>query len=359
MEKSLLILSAVLSACATASAQQPQASPTPNEVIPLPQTTQKSGSLGQSGVAQSPGLAEADRLSREVVQLYQAGKLDEALPPAERALKLREAVLGAYDPLVARALSNLAGVLDALGRTDEARAAYERALPIFEFKLGTDDPLTNQTREDLAGLDFKKHDYISARDLLERALTSREKTLGADHKLVARTLVDLGFVYLVTGDWRKRDATFRRLLDLQARVPEQLPDNVKELFTDYVCTGATQPSASNEQKEIFGLIQQLEYARRHSGQNVVSGGVLNGKAISRSQPDYPITARQARAQGAVLVRVLVDDAGKVVEATPVCGPSLLKDAAASAARRWRFSPTLLNGVPVKVTGTITFNFTLQ
>ncbi len=37
---------------------------------------------------------------------------------------------------------------------------------------------------------------------------------------------------------------------------------------------------------------------------------------------------------------------------------MLKDAAVAAARGWRLSPTLLQCVPVKVIGTITFNFTL-
>jgi tetratricopeptide (TPR) repeat protein len=38
---------------------------------------------------------------------------------------------------------------------------------------------------------------------------------------------------------------------------------------------------------------------------------------------------------------------------------LLKDAAVAAARGWTFTPTTLQGVPVKVIGTITFNFLLD
>jgi protein TonB len=37
----------------------------------------------------------------------------------------------------------------------------------------------------------------------------------------------------------------------------------------------------------------------------------------------------------------------------------LQQAAVSAVRNWRFSPTMLSGQPVKVTGTVTVNFTLQ
>ncbi|MBC7911623.1 MAG: energy transducer TonB [Pyrinomonadaceae bacterium] len=92
---------------------------------------------------------------------------------------------------------------------------------------------------------------------------------------------------------------------------------------------------------------------------VISGGVLTGKAVSKPQPAYPPIAKSARAQGTVTVQILVDESGKVVSASAVSGHPLLRAAAVQAAYRARFSPTLLSGQPVKVSGTITYNFTLQ
>jgi len=92
---------------------------------------------------------------------------------------------------------------------------------------------------------------------------------------------------------------------------------------------------------------------------VVSGGVLNGKAISKPQPAYPPIAKAARASGTVTVQILVDESGRVVSASAVSGHPLLQQAAVSAARNARFSPTLLSGQPVKVSGVITYNFVLQ
>lgn len=91
----------------------------------------------------------------------------------------------------------------------------------------------------------------------------------------------------------------------------------------------------------------------------VSGGVLNGKAISKPQPAYPAIAKAARASGTVVVQVLVDEQGRVVSAHAVSGHPLLQQSAVSAARQARFSPTLLSGQPVKVSGVITYNFVLQ
>ncbi|HEX5833259.1 MAG TPA: TonB family protein [Pyrinomonadaceae bacterium] len=91
----------------------------------------------------------------------------------------------------------------------------------------------------------------------------------------------------------------------------------------------------------------------------ISGGVLNGKAISLPKPQYPPIARAARASGTVVVQVLIDENGNVVSAKAVSGHPLLQAVATQAARQARFSPTKLSGQPVKVTGVIQYNFVAQ
>lgn len=90
----------------------------------------------------------------------------------------------------------------------------------------------------------------------------------------------------------------------------------------------------------------------------VSGGVLNGKAISLPMPLYPEAARNARAYGMVSVEVTIDESGRVIAARAVSGHALLHGPAVAAARRARFAPTKLSGQPVKVTGIINYNFNL-
>jgi protein TonB len=91
----------------------------------------------------------------------------------------------------------------------------------------------------------------------------------------------------------------------------------------------------------------------------ISGGVLNGKAISLPKPAYPPIARQAHAAGTVVVQVTIDENGNVISASAVSGHPLLRAVAVAAARGARFSPTKLSGQPVKVTGVITYNFVAQ
>jgi TonB family protein len=90
----------------------------------------------------------------------------------------------------------------------------------------------------------------------------------------------------------------------------------------------------------------------------VSGGVLNGTALSLPPPVYPEGAKRSRTSGVVTVDVILDETGKVVSATASSGPTMLRDAAVQAALKARFSPTKLSGQPVKVSGVINYKFAL-
>lgn len=88
----------------------------------------------------------------------------------------------------------------------------------------------------------------------------------------------------------------------------------------------------------------------------ISGGVLNGKAVSLPKPAYPSVAKAGRTSGQVSVQVTIDESGKVIAAKAVSGNPLLQASAVAAANRSKFTPTQLSGQPVKVTGVIVYSF---
>jgi TonB family protein len=88
----------------------------------------------------------------------------------------------------------------------------------------------------------------------------------------------------------------------------------------------------------------------------INGGLLNGKAVNMPLPEYPAIARQANASGSVTVEVTVDEGGNVISAEAVSGHPLLRAAAVNAARQAKLPPTKLSGQPVKVSGTLVYNF---
>ena len=96
-----------------------------------------------------------------------------------------------------------------------------------------------------------------------------------------------------------------------------------------------------------------------SSGTTVEGGVLNGKALSLPKPAYPPIARAAHASGTVVVQVLIDEEGNVAAAQALSGHPLLQAVSVAAARQAKFSPTMLEGEPVKVAGVIQYNFVAQ
>ena len=86
--------------------------------------------------------------------------------------------------------------------------------------------------------------------------------------------------------------------------------------------------------------------------------VMEGNLIHRVQPEYPQLARQARIQGAVVLRAVISAEGRIENLQVISGHPLLVPAAIDAVRQWRYRPYLLNDQPVEVETQITVNFTL-
>jgi protein TonB len=99
--------------------------------------------------------------------------------------------------------------------------------------------------------------------------------------------------------------------------------------------------------------------KQNPGTISLSTGVITSKVIDKPAPPYPQIARAAGISGPVAVQILVDEQGHVVSAKATSGNPLLQTAAVQAAYRARFTPTTLSGQPVKVTGSITYNFVLR
>src|SRR5262245_16156182 len=131
-------------------------------------------------------LQEARRLGAESYRLHRAGRYDEAFPPAERALEIREKELGPEHLDVARSLNNLANLNRVKGDHAKAEALYQRALAIREKTLGAEHPDVAASLNGFANLRHDKADYTKAEALYQRALAIREKALGPEHPEVAQ-----------------------------------------------------------------------------------------------------------------------------------------------------------------------------
>jgi protein TonB len=88
-------------------------------------------------------------------------------------------------------------------------------------------------------------------------------------------------------------------------------------------------------------------------------GIRGPQKIVNVSPIYPPLARSAKIQGVVIIEAAIDVEGAVVSARVLRPMPLLEEAALEAVRQWKFTPALLNGVPVPVIMSVTVNFALK
>jgi periplasmic protein TonB len=91
----------------------------------------------------------------------------------------------------------------------------------------------------------------------------------------------------------------------------------------------------------------------------VGGAIRAPQKVNDALPIYPPLAQSARVQGIVIIEATIGADGQVVNARVLRSVPLLDQAAVDAVRQWRYTPTLLNGVPVPVIMTVTVTFTLR
>jgi TonB family protein len=83
-------------------------------------------------------------------------------------------------------------------------------------------------------------------------------------------------------------------------------------------------------------------------QTALPASVLRrGALIYHVDPVYPELAKEQNVQGTVELQVTIGVTGAVRSVIAVSGPGLLVEAARSAVRRWRYTPSLLDGKPVE------------
>lgn len=95
--------------------------------------------------------------------------------------------------------------------------------------------------------------------------------------------------------------------------------------------------------------------------SMISASDLDSRMIAGGPPSYPLESRRKREQGVVELLLIVGIDGRVetISVSRSSGFERLDKAALGAVRKWRWSPTLRDGVATKVRGTVEIPFVLQ
>ncbi len=107
---------------------------------------------------------------------------------------------------------------------------------------------------------------------------------------------------------------------------------------------------------VFSLGAKDEAQNAETEKEFPNNKIVNGKAVLLVKPDYPSAARAVRAAGTVNIQITINELGYVISSKAISGHPLLRAAAINAAKESKFSPTIFNGIPAKVTGIVVYNF---
>jgi tetratricopeptide (TPR) repeat protein len=163
-------------------------------------------------------LHEARKQFEQALNLRAARKYGEALPFAERALEIRERLLGTEHHDVTAAIAGLAGIYTDKGEYVKAEPLYRRALDIREKALGKDHPDTAESLYELARLYYRQgKKYVEAESLLKRALDIREKALGTYHPSTAASLTHLAELYREQEKYVEAESLLKRALNINEK----------------------------------------------------------------------------------------------------------------------------------------------
>jgi CHAT domain-containing protein len=136
-------------------------------------------------------LADSDRLTSQARTLRQMGEAGKGIPLANRALEIRQRLLGHEHSQVASSLNDLGGLYSSMRQDAQAESFYRQALEIRRKILGDDHPETALCLQSLAFIDENQGEIAKAEGLYLEALEIRRKTLGERHNATAQSFDSL------------------------------------------------------------------------------------------------------------------------------------------------------------------------
>ena len=301
----------------------------------------------------SPELKEASALTESALKLFSEQKYDEALANAKKALEIRERVLPLTDPRVTASLVYVGDIYIVKRDYGDAKKVLERLLQILAERTSAEDVSLAPTIERLALVYYRQGDKRKSEEMYQRALASREKAFGAESARVAHSLFTLAEFYRAEKDFERAASSYRRSLMIYGKLSGVGSPEYQDTSDGYICLGALnkKPQVYEDLKEIW-----KQFARQPEDESF-GPKILNGMAISLPKPEYPKEARDRNLSGTVVVKIWIDETGKVISARDMCGgPPYLSQSCVASALKARFTPTKLSGMPIKVSGVIQYHF---
>jgi tetratricopeptide (TPR) repeat protein len=312
---------------------------------------------------------EVQRLNRELGESYLRRDYNKAHAAASRLVEIMRAKFGKDDLATAKALKNRGGLENFKGDPKTAAKTFEETIAIYKKLKGLSDHDLQGFADVLEALGaIRAQERLeSAEGLFKQALEIREQTTGPESPEAATSLSYLANLNFWQRQYETSTKYYSRALASLAKSMETSRQDFTLIYYRAECSfrKAKFEDRFQELTKKYGPEGLRDDASLTTvpprKRTLMQVGAVNGKAINLVKPKYPAEARADRANGVVIVDVLIDEKGNVLSACAAekdIHPSLISASEASALRS-TFSPTSLDGKPVKVAGKITFHFGLS
>lgn len=314
--------------------------------------------------AQTKDEESLKQANKNLLAAYQVQKFDEALKFAQTTLKLSLKLYGDDNDNTATAYANLGAIYREKRNFSESAENLKKAMAIYQKKADKRGKQLAAIYQSLAQTYSADNKKKLAEEYYLKAIELTDKSFGADSKeLLSPTLLTANF-YAISKNVDKANELYLKSYKVAVKHFGKEAKQITEIDDAKSCIFASleieesKASATIFQEERREIVEPSE----DDGSlkvGLVSGGIVSGKAIKLTTPKYPAEAKKQRLSGRIPIRVLIDENGDVTEAKSICGDSLLSQTSIEAAKTSKFTPTLLGGTPVKVSGTIIYNFTAR
>ncbi|MDR0491809.1 MAG: tetratricopeptide repeat-containing protein, partial [Oscillospiraceae bacterium] len=167
------------------------------------------------------GKEHPDTLStyNEIAVVYKdQGRYAKALEWSDSVLSIREDVLGAEHPDTARTCNNIACIYSDQGEYETALVWHSKALAIFEKAFGAEHADTAATCNSIAGVFSDQGEYETALEWYNKSLAINEKLLGEEHLETARSCNNIALIYCYQGEYPKALKWYNRALAVEEKV---------------------------------------------------------------------------------------------------------------------------------------------
>ncbi len=157
-------------------------------------------------------------LNKEVVELYNEGKFNEAILVAEQALTLAKSLHSGHHIDVATSLNRLAALYYFQKRYQEAEPVYKQALKMFQILFTDDHPNVASSLNSLAYFYNSQRRYSEAEPLYKQALKMLQRLFPGYHSDVATSLNNLAYLYDSQGRYAEAEPLYIQALEMTKRL---------------------------------------------------------------------------------------------------------------------------------------------